>query len=89
MKCITFDPSCKLFVLKAFEYTFNRDGFVVDTANAVVPAIDGKPVLIEDFAGVVKTDQGVRLVRAGICGIIDLLDSQEKMTSHDCVFCGG
>lgn len=78
MKCITFDENVAGFIFKAFSLYTGPDGFLRDGRGFHLKALDGKSITKDEFAGLIKTDQGMKAVRKGICGIIDLLDHQEK-----------
>lgn len=80
MKAITFDANCVNFIFQAFFLYTGPDGFIRDGRGFHLKALDGKSITKDEFAGIIKTDQGMRAVRKGICGIIDLLDHQEKKT---------
>jgi hypothetical protein len=70
---ITFDDDMAEFVLHCVGLCV-CGGFVCDLYDHPVMALDGKPVRIKEFAGVVKTDDGKRLVRKGLFGALDLLN---------------
>jgi len=63
------------FILSAFGMSTNRVGWIVDYDNRQpVPGLDGKPVKISEFAGIIKTKDGLRLVRDSIVDLIVVAD---------------
>jgi len=75
---ITFDEGIKGYILTALCLTVNKLGHICDSNKMPVPALDDEtPVLIADFAGIVKTSKGLRLVRKDITSLIMLADYLE------------
>lgn len=80
LKCITFDRNVIGFIFGAFHLYTDEGGFVREAGGRRLLALDGEPVLSKDFAGLIKTDNGNRAVRAGLPGTIDLMDQLEHPT---------
>ena len=82
MKVITYDQNIRHYILKVFGLYVGNDGFVYDEDTGEdVLGLDGYKVLITDFAGMVNTENGPRIVRAGLIGAIELLDHQSRATA--------
>lgn len=77
MKTITFDANIVDYIFKAFNLCTGPEGFIRDARGFHLKALDGKSITKDEFAGLIKTDEGMKAVRKGICGIVDLLDCQK------------
>jgi hypothetical protein len=75
---ISFDQELRPWILKTFGlYVGNNECLYHEKDGTEALGLDGQFVLVKDFAGVVKTVDGLRVVRAGILGTLDLLDLLE------------
>ena len=74
-KVITFDKNVTGFVLQAFGYEANKVGWIVDKkTREIIPGLDGLHVSLEEFAGIVNTPAGPRLVGNDIVSLVQLSD---------------
>lgn len=80
MKAITFDENVKDFIFNAFSLSIGPDGLVRDGRGFNLKALDGGFITKDEFAGILKTDDGIRAVRKGLMGAIDCYDHMEKAT---------
>lgn len=72
---ITFDQSAKDFILKAFDKTVDKEGFVVEKDNPRqrVLAPDGQEVEYKDFAGIKKGSE--IFIKSDLISLIHLCDA--------------
>ncbi len=78
MKAITFDENMVDYIFKAFSFNTGKDGHVRDGRGFKLKALDGEFITKDEFAGILKTDDGIRAVRKGFIGALDLFLHQEK-----------
>jgi hypothetical protein len=72
---ITFDKDCTDFILNAFGMDVGRHGKIVDKkTRQYIDGLDGKPVYYHEFAGIVPTERGPRLLRGDICSLMKASD---------------
>lgn len=71
---ITFDESAKSFMLNIFKASTDIEGFIVDEAGEYFPSIDGKPIHINDLAGVINKDGKPFLVTKNIPSLVQASD---------------
>lgn len=82
---ITFDKKLSRWVLKTLGYKVTKAGIIVDEDGKWVPPLGDRGsmgvcgfVSIGDFAGVVNTKDGPRLVTKDIVSLIRLSDHLEE-----------
>lgn len=75
MQKITFDKSAKIFVLKAFDKSVNKDGVIVESKNPSqkVLAPDGQEVTFEEFAGIKKGSEV--FIKSDLISLLKLCDA--------------
>lgn len=78
MRAITFDKGATDFIFQAFYLFTGPDGFIRDARGFHLKALDGKSITKDEFAGIVKTDEGMKAVRKGFMGALDLLAHEER-----------
>lgn len=76
---ITFTPSVAPFILKTFKMTVRKKDQVICYRGKPVPGIDGKPVTVKEFGGIIRgRKKGEKiLVRMSLPGALELADYLE------------
>lgn len=76
---VTFDKGASKFVLALFGYV-TKCGIIVDlVTEKPIPGLDGKSVRMKDFAGVVRTNKGRRLLRRDIVDLLQVADGNVQV----------
>lgn len=75
LRAITFDEGAMDFIFKAFNFYTGPDGLIRTAHGYKLKALDGQFITKDEFAGVMKTSDGMRAVRKGFLGAIDAYDA--------------
>lgn len=71
---ITFDNDSLDFILKCFDIKEHPDTGVLFRYGEPVPTLDGKPIKKKDIAGIVNTEEGLKVIRNNIVDLIEAMD---------------
>jgi hypothetical protein len=80
LRVITFDESLKLEMLALFDKTIDEDGYIVELGDPSYRVkTHGKDVHIDDFAGVMKGNDGeIVFITSDLPSLIEVLGRMEK-----------
>ena len=76
---ITFDDDASEFVLATFGFTVGKKG-VIMYGPKPAKGLDGRPVTLREFVGVVKTNKGPRLLRGSIVELLQVADGNVQVS---------
>jgi hypothetical protein len=80
---ITFDQELRPWILKVFGLYVGNDSIIYhEKTGEQALAINGSTVRVEHFAGVIKTDKGLRIVCDGVMGALDMANEFD-LREHD------
>jgi len=82
MNTITFDSDVADMILKMFCLQLDQKNRICDQDFRPAPSLDGKPVKKKEFAGIINTKDGMRIVRNDICSLIQLSDYIENKSTR-------
>lgn len=75
IKAITFDKNVVDFIFQAFHLYTGPDEHIRTAHGYKLKALDGKFITKDEFAGIMKTSEGLRAVRKGFLGALDAHDA--------------
>lgn len=68
---VTFGPSAIEDIIKAFNWTVDEGGVVVDEDNISAPSFHGEPVEISEVGGIVNVDGEPVLIRDNFADMVE------------------
>jgi hypothetical protein len=76
---ITFDEGAKAWVIKTLGLKKDRAGLIVDQHGVLMRGLDGHPVKMADFAGIVKVRGEMRIIAHGLIDLVVLSDVLDEL----------